>query len=134
VQVANGWSRGTSEVLVIRLHMVGRFEYGFVIKALENLWSKKNRGASLFYFILFYLLLFYYLLIFSLSLFSFFFLFSLLFFSSHHIFFFIFSFAPQNFLQHYTYIAFVKDDVMTPPHAWTMLVLKHKKEGEWLLK
>jgi hypothetical protein len=37
VQVANGRSRGTSEVLVIGLHMVGRFEYGFVIKALEDL-------------------------------------------------------------------------------------------------
>jgi hypothetical protein len=26
-----------------------------------------------------------------------------------------FSFAPQNFLQHNTYIAFVRDDVMSPP-------------------
>jgi hypothetical protein len=36
MQVANGRSRGMSEVLVIGLHMVGRFEYEFVIKALEN--------------------------------------------------------------------------------------------------
>jgi hypothetical protein len=32
-------------------------------------------------------------------------------------------------LQHNTYIAFVRDDVMTPPHAWMMLVLKHKIGG-----
>jgi hypothetical protein len=30
---------------------------------------------------------------------------------------FFFSFAPQNYLQHNTYIAFVRDDVMTRPHA-----------------
>jgi hypothetical protein len=34
--------------------MVGRFEYGFVIKALEKLRSKNNRGAYIFFtFILF---------------------------------------------------------------------------------
>jgi hypothetical protein len=49
-------------------------------------------------------------------LFPLFFFFSLLFFSSHHFFIFhFFSFAPQNFLKHKTYIAFVRDDVMTPP-------------------
>jgi hypothetical protein len=37
VQLENGGSRGTSEVLDIGLHMVGRIEYGFVIKAVENL-------------------------------------------------------------------------------------------------
>ena len=37
VQVANGWSRDTNEVLVIGLHMVGRFEYGLVLQSnLEN--------------------------------------------------------------------------------------------------
>jgi hypothetical protein len=60
----------------------------------ENLWSKKNRGASL----LFFLILFYFHLIFSLSfffllLFSYFsFLLIIYFFS-----FSFFSFAPQNF-------------------------------------
>jgi hypothetical protein len=55
---------------------------------------------------------------FFLSLFLYSSIFSLLFFSSHHIFFFIFhffSFALQNFLQHNTYIAFFRDNVMTPP-------------------
>jgi hypothetical protein len=37
-------------------------------------------------------------------------------------------------LQYNTYIEFVRDDVMTPPHAWTILVLEHKREGKWLLK
>jgi hypothetical protein len=50
--------------------------------------------------------------------FSFFFsFFSLFLFSSHHIFFFIFHFffCSSELLQHNTYIAFVRDDVMTPP-------------------
>ena len=51
------------------------------------------------------------------SLFFFFFLFSLFLFCSHHIFFafFIFFFCSSELLQHNTYIAFVRDDVMTPP-------------------
>jgi hypothetical protein len=73
-------------------------------------YEAKRTKEHLYYF----LILFYFLLIF-LSFFALFFLFCLLFFSSHHNFFFIFSFAPQNFLQHNTYIAFVRDDVMTPP-------------------
>jgi hypothetical protein len=71
--------------------------------------KQKNRGASL----LIFLLLFYFLLIF-LSFFLLFLYFSIL----HIIIFFRFSFfafAPQNFLQHNTYIAFVRDDVMTSP-------------------
>jgi hypothetical protein len=94
-----------------RIAHVGRFEYGFVIKALENLWRKKNRGASLFFtFILFPSH-------FSLFIFSFFFFFPLVFFSSHHNFFsfFIFFFCSLELLRHNTYIAFVRDDVMTPP-------------------
>jgi hypothetical protein len=65
--------------LIIELHMVGRFEFGFVIKALENLWNKKNRGASIYIF----LLLFYFLLILlSFSFFLFLFFLNFLFFSS----------------------------------------------------
>jgi hypothetical protein len=40
--------------------------------------------------------------------------FTFILFSSHFLSF-IFSFALQNFLQYNTYIAFVRDDVMTPP-------------------
>jgi hypothetical protein len=68
VQVANRWSLGTCEVLVIGLHMVGIFEYGFVINALENLWSKKNRGASIYIYFYFYFISFSFL---SLSFFLF---------------------------------------------------------------
>jgi hypothetical protein len=48
--------------------------------------------------------------------FTLFFLLFLLFFSSHHNFFlfFIFSFAPQNFLQHNTYIVFVSENNSSP--------------------
>jgi hypothetical protein len=55
------------------------------------------------------------------SLFPFFFLYSTFFsyfsFSSHHNFFsfFIFFFFSSELLQHNTYIAFGRDDVMTPP-------------------
>jgi hypothetical protein len=71
-----------------------------------------KRTEEHLYFFTFILFLYHFLSFF----FSFFFFF-LLFFSSHHnnFLFFIFSFAPQNFLQHNTYIAFVRDDVMTPP-------------------
>jgi hypothetical protein len=118
VQVANGWSRGTSEVLVIGLHMVGRIEYGCVIKALENLWSKKKRGASLF-FSLFYFLLIFLFFFFSLysSYFSYF-SFLLIIFFSFFIFFLFFFFAPQNFLQHITYIAFVSENDSSPMLEW----------------
>jgi hypothetical protein len=77
---------------------------------------KQKEPRSIFIF----LVLFYFFLIFlSVFLFLLFFLFSLLFFSSHHnnffSFFISFAFAPRNFLQHNTHIAFVRDDVMTPP-------------------
>jgi hypothetical protein len=64
-----------------------------------------------------HLYFFYFLLIFL----SFFFVYSSPFFlflsSSHHIFFFIFYFffCSSELLQHNTYIAFIRDDVMTPP-------------------
>jgi hypothetical protein len=124
--------RDTSEVLVIGLHMVGRFEYGFVIKVLENLWSKKIRGASLLLLLL--LLLFYFLLIFLSFFFSHFILFFLLFFSSHHIFsFFIFFFCSSELLQHNTYIAFVRwCNDSSPMLEWCSS--SSIKRGEWLLK
>jgi hypothetical protein len=83
------------------------------IKALENLWSKKNRGASLLFFY-FYFISFSF---FSLSFFLSYSFFPLLFFSSHHNFFIFYFFLLllRIFLQHNTYIAFVRDDVMTPP-------------------
>jgi hypothetical protein len=133
VQVENGWSRGTSEVLVIGLHMVGRFEYGFVIKALENLWSKKNRGASRYIYIYIYYFYFISFSFFSLSLFISFFFFSYFSFLIIIIFFSFFIFFSSELLQHNTYIAFVRDEWLLP-HAWTMLVLEHKREGKWLLK
>jgi hypothetical protein len=40
----------------------------------------------------------------------------------------------SELLQHNTYSVFVRDDVMTPPHALTMLVLEHKREEKRLLK
>jgi Ca2+/Na+ antiporter len=134
VQVANGLSRGTSEVLVIGLHIVSRFEYGFVIKveygfvikALENLWSKKNRGASL----LFFFILFYFLLFFSLSFLFILLLFlTFLFFSSYI--FFIFHFF---LLQHNTYIAFVRDDVMIPPPCLNDARPRAQMRGEMTAK
>jgi hypothetical protein len=75
--------------------MVGRFEYGFFIKALET-YEAKRTDEHLYYFSYFYLFPSH----FFLFLFSFFFIFFLLFFSSHHNIFFIFhffSFAPRNF-------------------------------------
>jgi hypothetical protein len=79
-------------------------------------WELMKQKEPRSIYILFYLLLFYLLLIFlSFSFFFFFFsyfsfLLILIFFIFHFL-----SFAPQNFLQHNTYIAFVRNDVMTPP-------------------
>ena len=74
---------------------------------------KQKEPRSIFIVFYFYFISFSF---FSLS-FFFFFLFFLLFFSSHHNFFsfFIFFFCSLELLQHNTYIAFVRDDVMTPP-------------------
>jgi hypothetical protein len=75
-------------------------------------YEAKRTEEHLYYFSYIYFISFSF---FSLFLFSFFFLF-LLFFSSHHIFLlFIFFFCSSELLQHNTYIAFVRDDVMTPP-------------------
>jgi hypothetical protein len=65
---------------------------------------------------LYILLLFYFLLIFlSFSFFIFFFFLTFHFFSSYFFSFFIFFFCSSELFQHNTYIAFVRDDVMTPP-------------------
>jgi hypothetical protein len=136
VQVANGWSWGTSEVLVIGLHIVGRFEYEFVIKALGNLWSKKNRGASLLLLLLLLLLLFTFILFPSYFLFfSFFFFFSYFSFLLIIIFFIFHSFfCSSELFQHNTYIEFVGDDVMTPPPYLNDVRPRALKRGKWLLK
>jgi hypothetical protein len=79
-------------------------------------YEEKNRGAPMYIYIYITFILFPSHFSFSFF-FSFFFLFFLLYFSSHHIFFifFIFFFCSSKLLQHNTYIAFVRDDVMTPP-------------------
>jgi hypothetical protein len=76
---------------------------------------KQKEPRSIFIFSLFYFLL----IFLSFFFFTLFFLFFLLFFSSYHIFFsfsilFFFSFAPQNFLQHNTYITFVSENDSSP--------------------
>jgi hypothetical protein len=110
VQVEDGWSRGTCEVLVMGLHMVGRFEYGFVIKAHENSWRKRTE-EHLSYFSYFDFI--------SFSFFHFSFFFHLPFFSYFSfllvIIFLHFFFCSSELLQHNTYVAFVRDDVMNPP-------------------
>jgi hypothetical protein len=53
------------------------------------------------------------------------------------IFFFIFhffSFCSSELLQHNTYIAFVRDDVMTPPPCFNDARPRNKRGGKWLLK
>jgi hypothetical protein len=128
VQVANRWSRGTSEVLVVGLHMVGRFEYGFVLKALENLWSKKIRGASLLF--LYFILFPSHFSLFLFSLYSSYFsYFSYLLIIIIFFFFFIFSFCSSKlFATWYLHSICVREWLL--PHAWTMLVLEHKREGK----
>jgi hypothetical protein len=94
-------------------------------------YEAKRTEEHLYYF----LLLFYFLLIFSLS---FFFLLPFSpYFSFLLIIMFLFSFfyfAPQNFLQHNTYITFVRDDVMTPPPCLNDARPRAQKRGEMTAK
>jgi hypothetical protein len=83
---ANGkeWSRGTKEVLVIRLHMVGRMSLDLLnLETLKFLMHFREPGSSLYLIFISYILIYYFFLFSSflfLSLYSLFFFLSLLFF------------------------------------------------------
>jgi hypothetical protein len=95
---------------------------GLCLQGTWNLWRKRTEDQ------LYYLFYFYFILIFIFLFSSSFFL-SFLFFSSFFLFFRFFCFAFQNFcniilIQHLSKMMW-----WLLPHAWTMLVLKHKRGG-----
>jgi hypothetical protein len=74
------WSRGTKEVLVIRLHMVGNMSLDLLnLETLKFLMHFREPGSSL-YFILYHTYSYFFLLFFSYSYFCSFFIFLLFFF------------------------------------------------------
>jgi cellulose synthase/poly-beta-1,6-N-acetylglucosamine synthase-like glycosyltransferase len=90
-------------------------------------YEAKRTEEHLYYFSLFYFISFSFsLFLFYLSSFCF-----LLFFSSHHIF---FSFFIFFLLQHNTYIAFVRDDVMIPPPCLNDARPRAQMRGEMTAK
>jgi hypothetical protein len=94
VQVANGWSRDTNEVLVIGLHMVGKdWVWTCLQSSLRFKWSKKE-PRNIFYFSYFSFLFFFY--------FFFFFSFFPSYFSSLYFFILQFLCSSKLFRQHST--------------------------------
>jgi hypothetical protein len=100
----------------------------------QGTWELMKQKELRSIFIIFY----YYFISFSFFSLSFFFLLPFSpYFSFLLIIMFLFSFfyfAPQNFLQHNTYITFVRDDVMTPPPCLNDARPRAQKRGEMTAK
>jgi hypothetical protein len=111
------WTCASSKWMILRQKWNPRYRIAhgwkiWVWICLQGTWELMKQKEPRSNFVIFY---FYFCSHFVHFLF-FFFLFSLLFFSSHHHFFhFQFFFGSSERLQHSTYTAVVRDDVMTPP-------------------
>jgi hypothetical protein len=110
------WTRAIGKWMIPRHKWSPRYQIAhgwkvWVWICLQGTWELMKQNEPRSNFIIIFLLLFY-SLSFSISFFLLLFSLTFLFFSS---FFYIFLFCSSELLQHNTYLAFVRDDVVTPP-------------------